>query len=213
MNEHLIVEGGAGTGKTLLAAEYTRRQLEQGKRVLYLTYNKNLAHHVKHSLPESERLKVINIHALFGEYVPVDVTELQKDPQGYFAQTLPEKFYDYISQKMNDETEAEELQYDLLVMDEGQDILKPLYLYSLDCLLKGGLDKGRWVVFYDEKQNIYNPEYQEGMDMLQSYFHTKFKLFVNCRNTVQIGTYSSKASGVAFAEFIRENGEEVGKVS
>lgn len=213
MNEHLIVEGGAGTGKTLLAAEYTRRQLEQGKRVLYLTYNKNLAHHVKHSLPESERLKVINIHALFGEYVPVDVTELQKDPQGYFAQTLPEKFYDYISQKMNDETEAEELQYDLLVMDEGQDILKPLYLYSLDCLLKGGLDKGRWVVFYDGKQNIYNPEYQEGMDMLQSYFHTKFKLFVNCRNTVQIGTYSSKASGVAFAEFIRENGEEVGKVS
>lgn len=30
---------------------------------------------------------------------------------------------------------------------------------------------------------------------------------------MQIGTYSSKASGVAFSEFIRENGEEVGKVS
>lgn len=213
MNDHLIVEGGAGTGKTLLAAEYARRQLEQGDRVLYLTYNKNLAHHVMRSLPESGQLKVVNIHALFGEYIPVDVEELKKDPQSYFAQVLPERFYDYISDKMATDPEAEKIQYDVLIMDEGQDILKPLYLYSLDCLLKGGLNLGRWAVFYDEKQNIYNPEYQEGMDILRSYPHTKFRLFVNCRNTVQIGTYSAKASGVTFAEFMRENGEEVGKIS
>ena len=213
MNDHLIVEGGAGTGKTLLAAEYARRQLEQGDRVLYLTYNKNLAHHVMRSLPESGQLKVVNIHALFGEYISVDVEELKKDPQNYFAQVLPERFYDYISDKMATDPEAEKMQYDVLIMDEGQDILKPLYLYSLDCLLKGGLNLGRWAVFYDEKQNIYNPEYQEGMEILRSYPHTKFRLFVNCRNTVQIGTYSAKASGVTFAEFMRENGEEVGKVS
>lgn len=213
MNDHLIVEGGAGTGKTLLAAEYARRQLEQGDRVLYLTYNKNLAHHVMRSLPESGQLKVVNIHALFGEYISVDVEELKKDPQNYFSQVLPERFYDYISDKMATDPEAEKMQYDVLIMDEGQDILKPLYLYSLDCLLKGGLDHGRWAVFYDEKQNIYNPEYQEGMDILLSYPHTEFRLFVNCRNTVQIGTYSAKASGVTFAEFMRENGEEVGKIS
>lgn len=213
MNDHLIVEGGAGTGKTLLAAEYARRQLEQGDSVLYLTYNKNLAHHVMRSLPESGQLKVVNIHALFGEYISVDVEELKKNPQNYFSQVLPERFYDYISDKMATDPEAEKMQYDVLIMDEGQDILKPLYLYSLDCLLKGGLDHGRWAVFYDEKQNIYNPEYQEGMDILLSYPHTEFRLFVNCRNTVQIGTYSAKASGVTFAEFMRENGEEVGKIS
>lgn len=213
MNDHLIVEGGAGTGKTLLAAEFARRQLEQGARVLYLTYNKNLAHHVMRSLPETDQLKVVNIHALFGEYVPVDVEELQKDPQKYFAQILPERFYDYISEKQSTDPDAADMQYDLLIMDEGQDILKPLYLYSLDCLLKGGLDHGKWAVFYDEKQNIYNPEYQDGMDILRSYSHTKFRLFVNCRNTVQIGTCSAKASGVTFAEFMRENGEEVGKIS
>lgn len=213
MNDHLIVEGGAGTGKTFLAAEFARRQLEQGARVLYLTYNKNLAHHVMRSLPETDQLKVVNIHALFGEYVPVDVEELQKDPQKYFAQILPERFYDYISERQSTDPDAADMQYDLLIMDEGQDILKPLYLYSLDCLLKGGLDHGKWAVFYDEKQNIYNPEYQDGMDILRSYSHTKFRLFVNCRNTVQIGTYSAKASGVTFAEFMRENGEEVGKIS
>lgn len=180
MNDHLIVEGGAGTGKTLLAAEYARKQVEQGRKVLYLTYNKNLAHHVVHALPETDLLKVVNIHALFGEYVPVDVPMMKENPQRYFAEILPEVFYDHIS---NLEQESlDKLQYDLLVMDEGQDISKPIYLYSLDCLLKGGLEKGRWVVFYDEKQNIYNPEYQDGMDILQSYAHTSFRLFVNCRN-------------------------------
>ena len=94
-------------------------------------------------------------------------------------------------------------------MDEGQDILKPNYLYSLDYLLKGGFEHGHWAIFYDEKQNIYNPEYQDGMDLLLSYHCTKFRLFVNCRNTIQIGTYCSKASGVELKEFLKENGEEV----
>lgn len=94
-------------------------------------------------------------------------------------------------------------------MDEGQDIIRPLYLYSFDLLLKGGLEKGRWVIFYDEKQNIFNPEYKDGMEIVESYFSTKFKLFVNCRNTVQIGTYCAKTSGVEIREYLQENGEEV----
>lgn len=47
---------------------------------------------------------------------------------------------------------------------------------------------------------------------MQSFVLTRFKLFVNCRNTVQIGNYSSKVSGVELDEFIRENGEEVQKI-
>ena len=51
------------------------------------------------------------------------------------------------------------------------------------------------------------------MDIIESYSCTKFKLFVNCRNTVQIGTYSSKTSGVEMKDFLYENGEEVRKIS
>lgn len=210
-NEHLLIEGNAGTGKTLLAVNFARKQAEMGKKVLYLTYNKNLSNNVKHQLENDENLMVINIHALFGAYVSVDTLKMRENPQKYFAEDLPDAFYSFITERS--EEELEELQYDLLVMDEGQDIVKPNYLYSLDILLKGGLEKGNWAVFYDEKQNIYNPEYQDGMEILQSYAVTRFKLFVNCRNTVQIGTYSSKVSGVDLGEFIRENGEEVQKVS
>lgn len=210
-NTHLLIEGGAGTGKTLLAAEYAVRRAEAGDKVLYLTYNKNLSNNINQQIEPKENLKIINIHALFGEYVPVDIDRLQTDPRRYFGEELPEAFFDWIGQLP--EEEMEPLKYDLLVMDEGQDIIKPIYLYSLDALLKGGFEKGKWVVFYDEKQNIYNPDYTDGMEIIESYPSAKFKLFINCRNTVQIGTYSSKVSGVEIKEFLHANGEEVQRIS
>lgn len=211
MNSHLLIEGNAGTGKTLLATEFAKQRAIQGDKVLYLTFNKNLANNINSQTSDVPNLKVINIHALFGEYVTVDVEKMKENPQRYFGDILPEQFFDWVSSLSEDE--AEELKYDLLVMDEGQDIIKPVYLYSLDALLKNGLEMGNWAIFYDEKQNIYNPEYSDGMELIEAYNCTRFKLFVNCRNTVQIGTYSSKTSGVAITEFLYENGEEVQKIS
>lgn len=211
MNDHLLIEGNAGTGKTLLAVDFSRKQAQKGSRVLYLTYNKNLAHNVEKQLGGQDNLKIINIHALFGKLLPVNVKQMKEDPQKYFSEILPEAVYDYLGGLHEDELSS--LQYDLLVMDEGQDLLKPIYLYSLDYLLRGGFENGHWAVFYDQKQNIYNPEYEDGMEFLKSYVNTQFRLFVNCRNTVQIGTYSSKLSGIELTEFIRENGEDVQKIS
>lgn len=211
LNKHLLIEGNAGTGKTLLAVDFAKKKAASGKKVLFLTYNKNLANNVIRQVDTIENLKVINIHALFGEYVAVDVKKMQENPNVYFSEILPEIFYEYLSE-LSDE-ELEKIKYDLIIMDEGQDILKPLYLYSLDTLLRGGFANGDWAVFYDEKQNIYNPDYNDGMEILHGYNCTEFKLFVNCRNTVQIGTYSSKISGIDLGEFIRENGEEVQNIS
>ena len=211
LNDHLLIEGNAGTGKTLLALDYAVKRAGSGDKVLYLTFNKNLANNIVSQIEENDNLKVINIHALFGEYVDINLQEINENPQKYFGEILPEQFYEYISEL--DESELSKMQFDLLVMDEGQDIIKENYLYSLDYLLKNGFEKGRWAIFYDEKQNIYNPEYSDGMELLLSYNCTKFRLFVNCRNTVQIGTYSSKASGISLTEYIRENGEEVQKIS
>lgn len=210
-NSHLLIEGGAGTGKTLLAMDFAGKRAAAGDKVLYLTFNKNLSNNINRQIESTDNLKVINIHALFGEYVPVDVEKMNENPQKYFGEELPEAFFEWIN--TTSASTLEQLKYDLLVMDEGQDIIKPVYLYSLDALLKGGLEKGNWAIFYDEKQNIYNPEYADGMEIIESYSCTKFKLFVNCRNTVQIGTYSSKASGVEIKEFLQENGEEVQRIS
>ena len=78
---------------------------------------------------------------LFGEYVPVDVVKIWENPQKYFGEELTEQFFDWVSGLPTEQ--LDDLKYDLLVMDEGKDIIKPVYLYSLDSLLKNGLEKGR----------------------------------------------------------------------
>lgn len=211
VNDHLLIDGNAGTGKTLLALEYAKKRADKGEKVLVLTFNKNLSNNISGQISNNEKIKIINIHALFGEYVSVDELLMNENPQKYFGETLPELFFEWIGSLS--EEELSRIQYDVLVMDEGQDIIKPIYLYSLDALLRGGLDKGRWAIFYDDKQNIYNSEYNDGMEILESYTSTKFSLFTNCRNTIQIGTYSSNASGIVINDFLRENGEEVRRVS
>lgn len=89
MNSHLLIEGNAGTGKTLLATEFARKRAERGDKVLYLTFNKNLANNINSQINDIENLKVINIHALFGEYVPVDVNKMKENLQQYFGEILP----------------------------------------------------------------------------------------------------------------------------
>ena len=104
-----------------------------------MTFNKNLSNNINSRISDIPNFKVINIHALFGKYVPVDIEKMKENPQKYFGEILPEQFLDWVS-SLSDEG-ADALKYDLLVLDEGQDIIKPVYLYSLDALLKNGLEK------------------------------------------------------------------------
>ena len=46
MNSHLLIEGNAGTGKTLLATEFAIQRAGCGEKVLYLTFNKNLSNNI-----------------------------------------------------------------------------------------------------------------------------------------------------------------------
>lgn len=211
-NQHILVEGGAGTGKTLLAVDFAlKRARENNNKVLFLTFNKNLSHDINILTGKVENLKVINVHALYGDYVTVDVKRMSEDPQKYFGEELPEIFLDLVSGLP--EADVDKIRYDVLVMDEGQDIIRPSNLFALDAILNGGLDGGKWAIFYDKKQNIYNPEFADGMDIVKEYPCVRFELFINCRNTIQIGNYIEKISGIKIKEFLKESGEEVQFIS
>lgn len=79
-------------------------------------------------------------------------------------------------------------------------------------ILKNELEKGNWAIFYDEKRNMYNLEYSDGMKLIERYNCTRSKLFVNCRNIVQIGTYGFKTREIEINEILHENGERVQKI-
>ena len=206
-NDRLMIEGPAGTGKTLLAMEYAKMEAQKDKTILYLTYNKNLAKELQRKMGDIENIRVINIDRLMGEYVKIESEEVKKDFTNYFKQLLPQKVVSYINGLTNDE--LAKIQYDIIVIDEGQDIFSPNYLEVIDRLLKGGLEDGRWGFFYDEEQNIYNPQYEDGIELLALYKPARFRLSTNCRNTVQIGEYNAKISGIPVKSYLSERGEEV----
>lgn len=82
--------------------------------------------------------------------------------------------------------------YDVLVVDEGQDVLNFPNLDRLDGTLKGGLANGTWRIFFDaNKQTGLLGSFEiESVEMLRSYGAVSASLRMNCRNTVQITTYT-----------------------
>lgn len=209
-NERIMVEGGAGTGKTLLAVDFASKKAAEGKEILYLTFNKNLAGTIMQRMGSMKNIRIVNIHAFFGGFVEIDRDLIDKDHENYFAEILPRKFCEYCDSVPA--AELEKTKFDTIVMDEGQDIMNPEYFDALDHVLKGGLEKGCWAVFYDENQNIFNSSFNEGLKRLSDCQCARYKLNENCRNTVQIGQYCEKASGMKINVKLCENGEEVREI-
>lgn len=198
-NDRIIVAGSAGTGKTILGLQYASQAASEGKNVLFLTYNRMLAEYLRHKTSNS-KLDIVHFHGLLNRYI--DVIEEQSTSE-YYESFLPDKFLEYAAQ--NDITH-----YDMVIIDEGQDLLRYNYLLCIDMVLAGGLEKGKWVVLLDPNQNIYNDEFESCFDLLKSYPHTDYKLVINCRNTRQIGTLNA-ALHVKYQhpKYLRVEGDKV----
>ncbi len=78
--------------------------------------------------------------------------------------------------------------YDILVVDEGQDLLSMKVLEVLDYLLVNGLEKGRWRWFMDmnNQSGVDGICDKEGYEFLISYDPSIIRLNENCRNTKEI---------------------------
>ncbi len=79
--------------------------------------------------------------------------------------------------------------YDLVIIDEGQDLLTETYLDCMDRLISNGFLHGHWTIYYDPNQNIFNSHAQlvSMLSKLRREAHAmSWKLSTNCRNTKQI---------------------------
>lgn len=92
------------------------------------------------------------------------------------------------------------LPFDVLVVDEGQDVLLDNYLEVLDKLVVGGLRDGRWRMFYDPNQNIFDGLSAPALERLQSFSPTRYPLTINCRNTEQVAAATAMFSGCSGLE-------------
>ena len=131
-NERVIFTGPAGTGKTLLAIEAARRGATQGKSVLFVCFNRLLGSWLKEQIGDMPGITPRTLHghmlAIVGGRAP------ETAPNQYWTTALPEQ----ASYALLDAAEGGFPIYDLLIVDEAQDILMPAYLDFLElclCLL------------------------------------------------------------------------------
>lgn len=199
-NARCLVEGAAGTGKTVLALEYARRAASRGLRTLLLCYNRLLGEWfvAQAGPPEQSRLTGSSYFRFLRELILASScrAEFLRDERAaesarLFAEVFP--FYGQLA------TEEAELQFDLLVIDEAQDLVRLENLDVLCALLKGGLAGGHWCMFGDfTRQAIYGgmPR-QERLGLLEArcQHFSRAKLVTNCRNTRRIGEETALLSG------------------
>ena len=177
-NRQVLISGPAGTGKTLLALEKARRLNSQGYRVKFLCFNTSLASELA---ARNLDLDIENISKLIFKVA-------QDTGKQYFDIQAIE---DAGPQKLSSINTVEK--YDVLVIDEAQDLFNPKYIPWIDFILENGLKDGNWFAFGDfDSQNLYTSN--NDFELIRDYNNTfvKFRLKHNCRNLPLIGhlTYS-----------------------
>ncbi len=194
-NDRIIIRGGAGTGKTLLAVEKARREAQNGKRVIYICYNRLLAMHIRQVLEKGSGGELIEVNTLHG-YARKLIARaglnnaLPTEGGGnLFTEKYPELFEQAFVELFD------EPPFDVLVVDEGQDLGALVYINMLDWLVEGGMKEGRWIWFEDSQQNIFRLD--DGvakMAVLDRYHPAVCRLTRNCRNTRPISLFNSLAT-------------------
>ena len=197
-NPRTVVRGAAGTGKSVLALDRALQQAAQGRRVLYLCFNRLLAANVRTGIERTRHdspVQVHHVHALYRELIQQAgllprLRAQDEDASEFFGKRFPELAAEALC-------EHSQPGWDVLVVDEAQDLLTPEHLDVFDLLLSDGLSRGCWHLFLDPKQNIYGEAIQSAVaDRLADYAPAFDDLFENCRNTRQVAVQTSIISGI-----------------
>jgi hypothetical protein len=93
--------------------------------------------------------------------------------------------------------------FDVLIVDEGQDLLLMDFINVANQLLRGGLERGRWFWFMDDQNQagLYADTDMAVLDLLRDQCGaTLQRLRVNCRNTENIVAFTHQMTGANIGE-------------
>ncbi len=172
-----IINGLAGTGKTVMAVEKARRHSEKGEKVLFLCYNAFLNEHLRESYPYPH----VSYYTVAG-----------------LSQKICEKVdYKSLQEKLTQMFLEGTFPYQHVIIDEGQDFGKDEIdeVEIIELLKENAINNedknGTFYLFYDKNQMIQSkkvPKYIEEADC-------KLTLYRNCRNTENIALTSLRLLG------------------
>jgi hypothetical protein len=202
-NRRVLFKGPAGTGKTFLAIEAARRAVRAGRSVALLCFNSLLASWLKHEAESivqeaKARSTLFYVGSLSG--LMLSITKINVPTPAnheFWGEELPGRAVDAL---LDDNRDVP--RFDLLLVDEAQDLLSEPLLDVLECVLTGGLGSGCWAMFGDfERQAIYaDKSATQGLDSLQDRSAdsvSTYRLRINCRNATRIAEAVTITSGMS----------------
>lgn len=202
-NKRCLIQGQAGTGKTIMAIEVARRSLQKGKKVALFCYNRLLGEKLHQSLSDLSENKDGSFYAgtlssFLLRNTNLTVPEEADELNTFYKETLPFEFL------LHNENIGEGEKYDMILLDEAQDLVTHFNMPVLNEILKGGLKEGSWVMFGDfSNQAIYINDPLKLLNTLnETASFIKFPpLRINCRNTKNIANSNILLTGSEKPEF------------
>ena len=161
----LLVNGTAGTGKTVLAIEAAKFHALSGKKTLLLCFNRPLGEQLRNRLSSTPNLTVGSFHSFAKREVEMA--------------SLPYEDFEDIPYLLIEAASMNRTSFDAIVIDEAQDF-KADWWEALTALYKQ-TDSAILQVFRDTNQDIYEGE---PFPLLETF--APVDLTLNCRNTFPI---------------------------
>lgn len=178
--KNAVIEGGAGTGKTVLALDQAQTLAVQGLKVLFLCYNQKLGNALKIKSQHIENLHSMSFHE-FCSWRNRQVKSntgrdlIEESRINYLGEDL---FDVLMPDALINSYDLAPIQYDVILIDEGQDF-KPEYWLAIE-MLQDQHEDTKLYIFQDCNQAIYTNSNDLPIDCEPLF------LFDNCRNTKYI---------------------------
>lgn len=186
-NPRLLCDGAAGTGKTLIGMEAARRLAAEGKSVLLLCFNTQLARFLSFDSAEMhDGVTVATVHRFMTDLIrragfQAQLRSAPVEAPDHFTRVLPDLFEQAAEALLE---EGELPQYDAIVIDEAQDVLSGAIMDALGLILVGGFQNGRWLILLDTglQSRVYARMESAVLDRLRQNAGAQLVLSENFRN-------------------------------
>lgn len=206
-NHRCVIDGAAGTGKTVLAMELAKQRCDEGEIVALLCSNRNLSERfdawagnfwgaIVAGTPATLPLRAFSEDSVFADPTFAEKHQRRLENSPNLEGSLKSGYLDDQWEQFVEDT-VENLSkkgiFDYLIVDEAQNLCDPVFLKLMDALLKDGLAGGRWTMFGDftHQDIVYPTELgRKGTDVLEDFglYWANDRLETNCRNTEEIAT-------------------------
>ena len=191
--DRVLVEGVAGSGKTFLAMLRALAFAREGKRTLFVCYNKELAAWIRRQVeedPSTEEFRALltvkNFHALAADLAAEAGIKFRPASGGQLSQSFwDDEVPDLMEQAALElDLAGRPVQFDAIVVDEAQDFSLGWWYALTQSLLE--THEGPVYAFMDPNQSLRGEVQWPPLD-----FDARFHLKINCRNTRKIAAASA----------------------